>query len=471
MEVALRILTLTWLFQMFHASRAWRDDTFRFRFLASVFLHARFTERHIERTDVNGNHFTADAAGLVFAGLFFGIGTDPARWASVGWKLLSEELPRQVSSDGVDFEASVAYHRLVFELFLFPALYRIAIGLPIAEAYKTRLAAMARFTASYTRCDGSVPLWGDADDARALPFGAQDINDHRYLLGLSAVGWKSEELRDAFAGPLDEVFWIFGPAGCAWLRHQGDRPMPGSMAFPEGGFFVMRNERDHVFIDCGPVGLGGRGGHGHNDCLSFEAVLDGTHLVSDCGTYLYTASPKDRNLFRSTASHNTPLVDGQEINRFVAWNVLWFLHYDATPGLRKWTVGPDRDEFEGTHDGYRKLAEAVVPVRRIILDHASHSLVIRDEFESSGGHDVEIPLHLHPGVEAELLVPGSLRLRANNRHFDIVWNDADTWQLRIEPSGVSRSYGLVTDSKKLVWRRSGVLLPLEIRIRPEVAAH
>ncbi len=35
----------------------------------------------------------------------------------------------------------------------------------------------------------------------------------------------------------------------------------------------MRNNVDHVFIDCGPLGLAGRGGHGHNDCLAFEAVL------------------------------------------------------------------------------------------------------------------------------------------------------------------------------------------------------
>ena len=32
---------------------------------------------------------------------------------------------------------------------------------------------------------------------------------------------------------------------------------------------------DHVLIDAGPVGMAGRGGHGHNDCLAFDAMLDG----------------------------------------------------------------------------------------------------------------------------------------------------------------------------------------------------
>ena len=86
---------------------------------------------HIERSSINGNHLTADAAGLVFAGLFFeGIG-DADRWAADGWRTLETEILMQVHPDGVDFEASVPYHRLVAELFLLPARYRQVRGLPV----------------------------------------------------------------------------------------------------------------------------------------------------------------------------------------------------------------------------------------------------------------------------------------------------------------------------------------------------
>ena len=64
----------------------------------------------------------------------------------------------------------------------------------------------------------------------------------------------------------------------------------------------MAGGGDHVFIDAGPVGMKGRGGHGHNDCLSFEAVLDGVPLIVDSGAYVYTASVEWRNRFRSTAA-------------------------------------------------------------------------------------------------------------------------------------------------------------------------
>src|SRR5205823_5973496 len=103
-------------------------------------------------------------------------------------------------ADGVDYEASTAYHRLVSELFLFPALYREALGLPVADAYRDRVAAAARFVAAYTKPDGSAPAWGDADDARLMPLGENDVVDHRYLVGTVGAAWDIDDLRAAFSG-------------------------------------------------------------------------------------------------------------------------------------------------------------------------------------------------------------------------------------------------------------------------------
>ena len=190
---------------------------------------------------------------------------------------------------------------------------------------------MARFTRAYTRPDGSTPLLGDADDARALPFGGQAIGDHRYLLGLVGAHWSVPDLIECFEGSRVEVFWTLGASAAALCAERGATAPARSAAFPKGGIYVMRNRVDHVAIDCGPVGLAGLGGHGHNDCLSFEAVLDGAHLVSDCGAYVYTASAEERNRFRSTTFHNTPQIDDEEINRFIGPDQLWTLHDDAQP--------------------------------------------------------------------------------------------------------------------------------------------
>jgi hypothetical protein len=451
MEAAMRLFTWTWLFHVFAKSVSWRDETFRVRFLACMYLHGDFTLRHIEKADINGNHYTADLAGLVMVGHFFGDFGDARRWREIGWSGLQDEIVRQVFADGVDFEASTAYHRLVFELFLWPALFRQACGEEIFAIYAGRLAAMARFTAAYARPDGTSPLWGDADDARALPFGGQKLGDHRYLVGLAAVALGDADLASRFDGPRSELIWVFGLDKAAALA-PAPSAVSGSAAFPDGGVYVMRHNDTHVFIDCGPLGLAGRGGHGHSDALSFEAWLAGAPLVIDRGSFVYTASFDKRNEFRSTQSHNTPGVDREEMNRFDPEN-LWTMQNDARAECTTWRSDQGEDLFVGLHHGYQRLGVSVR--RQIRLEKASDLLEIIDTIEGEGNCELTVPLHLAPGVVAELR-GGVARLSSAGRTFEVT-GQGEGWTLAIEPCTVSPSYGVLKPSSRLVWRRSGAL--------------
>ncbi len=373
--------------------------------------------------------------------------------------------------DGVDFEASVAYHRLVAELFLLPALYRRACALDVPDGYRERLVAMARFSAAYSRPDGGTPLWGDADDARALPLGRQALTDHRYLPGVVGAAFDVPELRNASAGPRGEAFWLLGPAAAATLPDTETPPQPpGSTAFPDGGFFVMRNAVDHVFIDCGPVGLADRGGHGHNDCLSFEATLDGVQLVSDCGLFVYTASFAERNHFRSTAYHNTPRVDGQEINR-IEPDLLWTFANDAQPEVRAFETGRERDRFIGAHAGYQRLVPPVTPVRTIELDHArtrsSSTTPSRARAAiASRCRSTSLPASKRPAGS-----PASWTLRAAGRRFELEWEPAEAWRLEIGAGRVAPSYGVVLPIVRLLFSREGPAEPsLSVRLAPASSA-
>ena len=369
MEAALRILSWTWFFRVFHASRAWADRGFRERFLCALYLHGDFTERHLEHSDVNGNHCTADAAGLVFAGLFFGRARTPRAGSSGAGRCCARSCRGRCTRTASTSRPPSAYHRLVAELFLLPALYRRACGLDVPADYRERLVAMARFTAAYSRPDGGTPLWGDADDARALPLGGQALTDHRYLPGLVGVAFDVPELRDASAGSRSEAFWLLGPAAAATLPEAATPPRPpGSTAFPDGGFYVMRNAVDHVFIDCGRVGLAGRGGHGHNDCLSFEAALDGVHLVSDCGAFVYTARSTSGTAFARRRTTTRRASTAQEMNR-IDPGLLWTSGTTRGPTCGSSRPGPSSDRFVGAHAGYQRLPAPSRPVRTIVLDH------------------------------------------------------------------------------------------------------
>ena len=462
MEPAIRVVSFVWLFYALARSAAWSGVAFRKKLLEAIYLHGDFVERNLEKSDVNGNHYTANAMGLVVCGAFFGARDRAKTWLESGKRALEEEIVKQVYEDGVDFEGSVAYHRLVSECFLIAAMYLRVAGLPVSATYDARLRSMAEFTAAYTRSDGSTPLWGDADDGRAIPFGSQSITDHRYLVSAIAAYLGDPALANLVEDDSDECAWLFGEAA---VHPRGPRREAVSTPFRHGGFFVMRNDQDHVFIDCGPIGLAGRGGHGHNDLLSFEASIGGRRLVTDCGCFLYTSNYEERNLFRSTPCHNTPRLDGAEINRIDS-NLLWVLHDDAAFRVLEWSSTRQCDTFSGAHDGYRRLRFPVTVYRRIVLTHETHTLAISDTFEGAGEHDVETPVHLFPGVSASTIGDSSAVLLANGRRFLVEWRSSEPWSFSIEGAKIAPSYGVTQNSRKLVWRRSGQLVDLNVRIQP-----
>ncbi|OQW43932.1 MAG: hypothetical protein A4S16_05465 [Proteobacteria bacterium SG_bin6] len=461
MDVALRAICWLWFSHAVGHSESWSDRTFRAKFLENVYLHGDFISRHLEKSDVNGNHYTADAAGLAMIGQFLSHHPKARRWCEEGWAILSAEIMLQVFPDGVDFEASVPYHRLVLELFLWPALYRLRGGLPVQLAYRERLAAMARFTEAYSRPDGTAPLWGDADDARTLPFGGQSINDHRYLIGLVGLALDDAQLVDAGAANGEEVGWALGLEALARLPVD-KQTAKGSIAFPEGGFYVLRDSRNHVFIDCGPLGLAGRGGHGHSDLLAFEAAIDGVTLVSDCGAYQYTANFRERNAFRSTAYHNTPQIDGEEIYRFFGERDLWSLRDDGAFEALEFKQGAERSSFAGIHHAYGRLEDPVSVWRRFELDHRHAVLTIEHRFDCQQPHSCTIPFHFAIGVEAELS-DGAVRLVRADQSFTLRWTGPG-WRGRIMPARVSPSYGVAVPTMKLVLECDRDLQPLTVAL-------
>src|SRR6185369_5072558 len=163
---------------------------------------------------------------------------------------------------------------------------------------------------------------------------------------------------------------------------------------------VLRSRFAHVVVDCGAVGFGNRGGHGHNDILSFELFLNGFNVVTDCGAYLYTASREWRNRFRGTAFHNTVQVDDEELNRFLGPDALWQLHYDAVPVEPVMRQAEGVDCFHGGHRGYERLPDPVGHTRTITVDAHEPRVLVCDRITGRTEHQLVWRFHLDPKVAA-----------------------------------------------------------------------
>ena len=85
-----------------------------------------------------------------------------------------------------------------------------------------------------------------------------------------------------------------------------------ALAYPDFGAYVFRSRRLFLCLRAGFPNGHGLDGHAHADQLSLEVCIDGVGWIRDPGSYLYTPSPRQRNLYRSSAAHFVPYVlDGE----------------------------------------------------------------------------------------------------------------------------------------------------------------
>ena len=249
-----------------------------------------------------------------------------------------------------------------------------------------------------------------------------------------------------------ELLWWNGPD--AGGRDPDAAPATGSAIFEPSGVVVLKGERDLLFADAGPVGFLGRGGHGHNDCLSIELCLDGSRLLSDSGSFVYTESPELRDRFRSTGAHSTPQIDGREQNRFIPGEP-FRLEDDVAPSIGGWAPGEVADSIRLRLDGYGAPDAGIALERALVLDKQQHRALVRDSFHGPGEHHFRIPFHLAPGLAVRSMEDGRWRIEDGDRVFTAACVESGSWAGRLEEGDHSPSYGVRVKRPVLVFERRG----------------
>jgi hypothetical protein len=400
MDVAIRAVNWCWGYCFFKDSRAFTDD-FLVKFLKSILVHGRHIMANLERgwNGVNSNHYLSDIVGLVYLGVMFPEFKEAKRWREFGVGELVNEMKKQVYPDGVDYEGSVSYHRLVTELFISATLLCLKNGIAFPDWYMKRLEKMIEFVMFYTKPDGSAPQIGDNDDGRLhilSNYGNWNRLDHRYLLSIGASFFDRADFKEASGGFHEEAFWLLGEAGLEKFNELSKQDCPvSSKAFPNGGFYVMRSDNLYMIVDCISVDPKSPSGHKHNSRLSFDLFAYDKNFIIDPGAYIYTADSNMRNLFRSTRYHNTVVVDDQEQNRFFE-SMLFTISRDAVVKINKWETFEEYDFLDAEHYGYRRLSDPVIHRRQIYFNKREGYWLIKDILDGKGLHKFDLYFHFAP---------------------------------------------------------------------------
>lgn len=409
LEVALRLIS--WAFAVDLTGLAGARDGDAEILALSVTLQGRHLHDNLSvYASSKNNHLIGEACGLLVAGTKFGFLNQAERWTFRGRSVLERELPLQVGHDGVSRELAVQYQSFVMEFGLTALAAARSVGSPMSRRFHDVIGQMALFLAAICGEAETPPSLGDEDGGRVYDLGGEQ---HRQALRAAACGELAAGSGSLKAGnptDLEPAVWMMG-ADVARRGRSDSQVADGSprdsrsVAFPEGGYYVLSRGGQHAVVDCGELGYLSIAAHGHADCLSVSMAVDGRWLLVDPGTYCYHRERKWRDHFRSTHAHNTVTVDRLSQSE-MRGPFMWGRR--ARPQPRAWVSSGLFDLFEGAHDGYIR-SSGVTHHRTIVLTRGGASIIV-DRLEGAGKHHASASFQLDTGVRVE----GPTRLAAGD---------------------------------------------------------
>lgn len=386
--------------------------------VCSLHQQGQFIENHLSFGSAAGNHLLGELWGLYFLGHCFPDLPRARYWRKMSNLRLMTEIRRQFSTEGLHKEASVSYHRYLMEYLLLLLILSRHLDIQLDPLLSTTIHRGLVGLSVLRNQAGEMPFFGDygheiTTDIHYTAFWQNDL--YCSVLMMGACFFRDPGLLQTVNdGPDQRLPWVVSESDLAWLANTraASHIIRESVAYPEVGFFILRDQRPFdqetsLIVRCGSQGYGKLCAHAHADMLSFVFSIRGQQFLIDPGTYGYHfKGTKWREYFRGSCAHNTLLVEDQ--SQAVSGGAMIWL--EKVHGVAEdWAFDRPTAKFSGRHDGFHRLTHCPIRHRReFYLDSQRHVLRIIDQLiwspdKQAKPTDVTLYFHFHPEVEVQIL--------------------------------------------------------------------
>lgn len=390
---------------------------FYLSFLCSLHGQISYLRDHVTPAR---NHRTLELCAIFLAAVVFPEFTESAQWLAWSKDELLKNLQSDLLPDGVHCEQSTDYHHLVLKNYLWIRKLAGLNRIELPDTFDALIKNALEFSLYAHRPDGMIPALSDGDS--------------RCFLDLLQQGYE-----------------LYGGEDLLYVASRGKKGQPPAMRskiFPHSGYSVLRSgwgdqgdaykDERYLIFDCGPLGVGN---HGHFDLLSFEAYAYGAPLIVDPGRYTYDESgPVNwRVRFRSTASHNTVLVDGQNQTRY-EWRKNRFRISGPEPEResKAFVHEPGLDYLHGVA---RSHEYPVVHERKVLFINGEYWVIV-DLLRATESHTYDLLFHLSPPAQDQVsVVVSDDTLTIHSPHLILAQPLIPNVRPSIQEGFVSLSYG------------------------------
>lgn len=496
MDCGIRLINWLLSYDLFVSKGAEFTTDFKNEFFKSISIHIYYILNNLEWSEgLRGNHYFANILALAFAGAYLPNSEFSLQLLAFSLQEIINETAKQFFEDGGNFECSTMYHLQVSEMLLL-SLYlfnnlptekiellasytnkhwhakrkllpieKQAFGIDTSskkiifpEKFIEQVNRIIDFSTLLEKQNGEFDQIGDNDSGRILRLNyflrTVRFRDEKFdnLLEYPILNALIENLNGILSNNF--IASIFAKRNNCLSRYE-HRNIGENIylyGFQKFGIYIYKTKNYFLSFRCGGIGQFGKGGHSHNDQLSFTLNCNGKDFIVDPGTYCYTLSVDARNKFRSVTSHNTLVILGKEQNLWQTNNLddlFWISKHRTKSKL----IQIDTNLIAGEHYAYRQ------PHRRT-FSFEQDKILMEDSLNLD---EVKyLHFHLHPDVVAE--IRGNIVILTNgNIKVFMIFEDTT---LEVEEYEYSPQYGLLVAANRIVYssRSNKISYRLELNV-------
>lgn len=482
MDVGIRLVNWLVSYDLFCSCNIVFDSSFKTLFLESIYKHILFLLNNLEWSEgLRGNHYFANISALVFSGAYLPQSSFTSQILAFSLQELIQETLYQFFPDGGNFECSTYYHFQTAEMLFFSLLLLLSLNKKKVESlldyeinrwnfsrklkksssqkfqidkenlqiifpdeFQNLVRKIVQFSYALRKPNEEIEQIGDTDSGYFLRLNFFFDSFEHYNECYDNVLKRQHFFHlvnlvsgNDFESGRSRIFFAKTNYSRLSLPKEKIYVLPKILYYQNFGLCIAKSSYYYFTFRCGYIGQNGKGGHSHNDQLSFTLFVFGKDFVVDSGTFCYTCSEEERNKFRSVLMHNTIVWNKTEQNLWKTTNpddLFWIYKHRTNSRL----VLHDEKKIIAEHFAYGK------PCRRQILFELNRFEFV-EQLELYG--EKLITINLYPSVEASIN-SNFVYLRNNNVEICIIFPDSN---IEIKDSYYSPQYGLKIPNKKIIY--------------------
>lgn len=401
MDIGIRLVNL--MFTLFTLrSKGQIFDKNEIEFIDSyLFDHYLHIKENIEYSEgMRGNHYLSNLCSIIIYISFTEDNEGKNALLNKYKRLLEIELDYQFNEDGTNFEGSTRYHIFTHQMLITVDVILKNYGL--GQLSSEKMNSIANFSLELLSYE-FPPQVGDNDSGfywKVLGSEHYTYNTVKRLINKNYLYSNNDNYNDF-------------------------------------GYIRKKYDKYDLIFQCGKLGQNGKGGHNHNDNLSYQLYIDKLPFIVDIGSFCYTSDFEERNKYRSTRSHNVLLVSNIEQNELSNSrndDMFWIDTNNSNAILEL----NEKDKVSGSIDYGGKTY-----TRNI--DTNSELIIITDIYDNK--ITKEISLYLHPDINIESVENNVYKLWNEK---NTIYFEANEVKISIEKYHFSPQYGVKLDSTKIV---------------------